>query len=72
LGSFLAESPIIGDLDIALVQKEPDRRKHTELILARANVVGLSGKRFQNFVQRLDCAAKEVLSESPFKDHTVD
>ena len=75
-GSFLTESSTIGDLDIAidLVPKEPDARKHSELILAHANAAALNGKRFQNFVQRLDFAAQEVrsYSESPFKNHTVD
>jgi DNA-binding Lrp family transcriptional regulator len=63
-GSFLTESPAIGDLDIAieLVPKESDARKHSESILARADAVDLSGKRFQNFVQRLDFAAREVRS----------
>ncbi len=63
-GSFLAESPTIGDLDIAieLVPKESDSRKHSELVQARANAAELSGKRFQNIVQRLDFAAQEVRS----------
>jgi len=63
-GSFLAESPAIGDLDIAidLVPKEPDSTKHSELLLAHANAAALNGKRFQNFVQRLDFAAQEVRS----------
>jgi hypothetical protein len=63
-GSYLTESPAIGDLDIAidLVPKEPDPRKHSELILAHANAAALNGKRFQNFVQRLDFAAQEVRS----------
>jgi len=61
-GSFLAESPTIGDLDIAidLVPKESDSRKHSELVQARANAAELSGKRFRNIVQRLDFAAHEV------------
>jgi hypothetical protein len=63
-GSFLTESPAIGDLDVAidLVPKEPDSKKHSESILARANAAALNGKRFQNFVQRLDFAAQEVRS----------
>jgi len=63
-GSFLAESSTVGDLDIAieLVPKEPDSRKHSELILAHANAANLNGKRFQNFIQRLDFAAQEVRS----------
>jgi len=63
-GSFLAESSAIGDLDIAidLVPKEPDSRKHSELLLAHADAAALCGKRFGNFVQRLDFAAKEVRS----------
>ena len=63
-GSFLTESSTVGDLDIAieLVPKEPDSRKHSELILAHANAADLNGKRFQNFVQRLDFAAQEVRS----------
>jgi DNA-binding Lrp family transcriptional regulator len=63
-GSFLTESSAIGDLDIAidLVPKEPDARKHSEQILTHANAAALSGKRFQNFVQRLDFAAQEVRS----------
>jgi hypothetical protein len=63
-GSFLTESSTIGDLDIAidLVPKEPDARKHSELVQARANDAELSGKRFRNFIQRLDFAAQEVRS----------
>jgi DNA-binding Lrp family transcriptional regulator len=63
-GSFLTESLTVGDLDIAieLVPKEPDSRKHSELILAHANASDLNGKRFQNFVHRLDFAAQEVRS----------
>jgi DNA-binding Lrp family transcriptional regulator len=61
-GSFLTESSTVGDLDIAieLVPKEPDSGKHSELILAHANAADLNGKRFGNFIQRLDFAAKEV------------
>jgi len=38
-GSFLSESPTVGDLDIAidLQPKEPDLKKHTKLIRARAD-----------------------------------
>ena len=63
-GSFLSESSTIGDLDVAidLVPKEPDAKKHSELLLAHANAAALCGKRFQNFVQRLDFAAQEVRS----------
>jgi DNA-binding Lrp family transcriptional regulator len=63
-GSFLAESSTIGDLDIAidLVPKEPDSRKHSELLLAYADAAAVCGKRFGNFVQRLDFAAHEVRS----------
>ncbi len=63
-GSFLSESSSIGDLDVAidLVPKEPDPRKHSELILAHANSAAQCGRRFQNFVQRLDFAAQEVRS----------
>lgn len=61
-GSFLTESPTVGDLDIAidLEQKEPDGKKHTKLILARANAAALNGKRFQNFVERLHFAVQDV------------
>jgi len=47
-GSFLAESPAIDDLDIGieLVSKESDSKKHSELVLARANAAELDGKRF--------------------------
>lgn len=63
-GSFLTDSSTIGDLDVAidLVPREPDARKHSELILAHANAAALCGKRFQNFVQRLDFAAQQVRS----------
>ena len=63
-GSFLSESSTIGDLDVAidLVPKELDAKKHSELLLAHANAAALCGKRFQNFVQRLDFAAQEVRS----------
>ena len=75
-GSFLAESSTIGDLDIAidLVPKEPDSRKHSERLLAHADAAALCGKRFGNFVQRLDFAAKEVRSylKARSQNHTVD
>ena len=63
-GSFLSESSTIGDLDVAidLVPKEADAKKLSELILAHANAAALNGKRFQNFIQRLDFAAQEVRS----------
>ena len=63
-GSFLTGSATLGDLDIAieLVPKEADAKKHSELIQARANEAALNGKRFRNFVERLDFAAQEVRS----------
>jgi hypothetical protein len=63
-GSFLTESSTVGDLDIAieLVPKEPDSRRHSELILAHAFAAAANGKRFQNFVYGLDYAAQEVRS----------
>ena len=63
-GSFLTESSTVGDLDIAieLVRKEPDATKHAELLLAHGNAAALNGRRFQNFVQRLDFAAQEARS----------
>jgi predicted nucleotidyltransferase len=63
-GSFLTESAALGDLDIAidLVQKEQENRKHSELLLAHANTAALNGKRFGNFIQRLEFSAKEVRS----------
>jgi len=63
-GSFLAGSATVGDLDIAidLVPKEADARKHSELILARANEAALNGRTFRNFIERLDFAAQEVRS----------
>jgi predicted nucleotidyltransferase len=63
-GSFLTESAPLGDLDIAidLVQKEPDNGKRSELLLEHANAAELNGKRFGNFMQRLDFAAQEVRS----------
>lgn len=63
-GSFLTGSDTIGDLDIAidLVPKEPDPRKHSELILAHANQAALNGRTFRNFLERLDFAAQEVRS----------
>jgi predicted nucleotidyltransferase len=63
-GSFLTGSATIGDLDVAieLVPKEADARKHSELILARANEVDLNGRTFRNFIERLDFAAQEVRS----------
>jgi DNA-binding MarR family transcriptional regulator len=63
-GSFLAGSPTIGDLDLAieLVPKEADARRHSELIQARANEAALDGKSFRNLIERLDFAAQEVRS----------
>jgi hypothetical protein len=63
-GSFLIGSATLGDLDIAveLVPKEADAKKHSELILARANEAALNGKSFRNFIERLDFAAQEVRS----------
>jgi len=63
-GSFLTGSATIGDLDVAieLVPKEADARKHSELILARANEAALNGRMFRNFIERLDFAAQEVRS----------
>jgi len=63
-GSFLIGSATIGDLDVAieLIPKEADARKHSELILARANEAALNGRTFRNFVERLDFAAQEVRS----------
>jgi predicted nucleotidyltransferase len=63
-GSFLTGSATLGDLDIAveLVPKEADAKKHSELILARANEAALNGKSFRNFIERLDFAAQEVRS----------
>jgi predicted nucleotidyltransferase len=63
-GSFLAKSPTVGDLDIAieLIPKEPDSTKHSELILAHANEAAMNGRRFQNYVHRLDFASQEVRS----------
>ncbi len=63
-GSFLAGSPTIGDLDLAieLVPKEADAKKHSELIQARANEAAINGKSFRNLIERLDFAAQEVRS----------
>ena len=63
-GSFLTESPTFGDLDIAidLEPKEPDANKHSDLTLARANMVARNGKRFQNSVEKLFFADHEVRS----------
>ncbi len=63
-GSFLTESSTLGDLDVAidLVPKEADARRHSELALAHANSAAQRGRRFQNFVQRLDFPAQEVRS----------
>lgn len=63
-GSFLTGSATLGDLDIAieLVPKEADAKKHSELILARANEAALNGKSFRNFIERVDFAAQEVRS----------
>jgi hypothetical protein len=63
-GSFLTESPIVGDLDIAidLEPKEPNAKKHSDLIQDRADETARNGKRFQNFVDRLYFANQEVRS----------
>jgi len=62
-GSFLTQSPTIGDLDIAidLVQKEPDARKHSQLLLARANEAASYGRHFPNYVEGLRFAEQEVI-----------
>jgi hypothetical protein len=63
-GSFLTKSSTIGDLDVAieLIPKEPDSKKHSELVLAHGNAAVLNGRHFRNFVQVLDFAAQEVRS----------
>jgi predicted nucleotidyltransferase len=61
-GSFLSESPTVGDLDIAidLEPKEPNAKKHSDLMQDRADEAARNGKRFQNFVERLYFADREV------------
>jgi predicted nucleotidyltransferase len=62
-GSFLSDAPFVGDLDLAvdLRQKEKDGRKHTELVLARANDDAGSGKQFGNYAEALSFAEQEVI-----------
>jgi len=63
-GSFLTESPTVGDLDIAidLQPKEPDSEKHVELIQARADEAVQNGRSFRNYIESLQFAYKEVRS----------
>ena len=63
-GSFLSESPTVGDLDIAidLQPKEPDLKKHTKLIRARADEALQNGKSFRSYFESLQYAHKEVRS----------
>ncbi len=63
-GSFLTESPTVGDVDIAidLEPKEPDTKRHSDLVQDRADKAARNGKRFQNFVERLYFADREVRS----------
>jgi predicted nucleotidyltransferase len=63
-GSFLTESPTVGDLDIAidLQPKEPDSKKHTKLIRARADEALQNGRHFRNYVESLQYAYQEVRS----------
>jgi predicted nucleotidyltransferase len=61
-GSFLTGAPSVGDLDLAveLGQKEPDGKKHAEMVLARANEAARNGSRFHSFVEKICFAAEEV------------
>jgi hypothetical protein len=61
-GSFLSDSPFVGDLDLAvdLCPKEKDSCKHSELIRARANEAASCGRHFRNYVEGLRFAEQEV------------
>lgn len=62
-GSFLSDSPVIGDLDLAvdLYPKEKDSRKHSKLIRARAEEAVNSGRSFRSYVEALQFAEQEVI-----------
>ncbi len=62
-GSFLSDTPSVGDLDVAvdLCPKEKDSRKHSELIRARANEAASRGRCFRNYVEGLRFAEQEVI-----------
>ncbi len=62
-GSFLSDTPSVGDLDVAvdLCPKEKDSRKHSELIRARANEAVSRGRDFSNFVEAFQFAEQEVI-----------
>jgi len=63
-GSYLTGAPSVGNLDLAveLGQKEPDGKKHAEMVLARANEAARNGRCFHNFVERIGFADQEVRS----------
>jgi predicted nucleotidyltransferase len=63
-GSYLSDAPSVGDLDLAvdLGPKEPDSKKHAEMVLARANEAARNGRCFHNFVERIGFADQEVRS----------
>ena len=63
-GSFLSESPTVVDLDIAidLQPKEPDSKKHADLIRARADEALQNGKSFRSYFESLQFAHQEVRS----------
>jgi len=63
-GSHLTESPTVGDLDIVIDVglMEPEARKHSELVLARANETALNGRHFQSFAEKLHFPVQEVRS----------
>jgi predicted nucleotidyltransferase len=63
-GSFLTESPTVGDLDIAidLQPKEPDSKKHADLIRARADEALQNGRSFRSYFESLQFAHQEVRS----------
>jgi predicted nucleotidyltransferase len=62
-GSYLTERTHVGDLDIAidLSPKEPDHKKHADLILARADQAAREGRRFRSYLDQMSFAYDEVM-----------
>ncbi len=62
-GSYLTDSTHVGDLDIAidLSPKEPDHKKHVDLILARADEAAWQGRRFRSYLDQMSFAYDEVM-----------
>ena len=61
-GSFVGDKPTVHDIDLALAlePKEPDPKRHADLMLARGQEAARRGRRFSNFVELLFWGHAEV------------